>query len=171
MAAPQHVLVAYESRNGGTSEIAEWIGTALREEGLPATVLPASTIGTLHPFTAVVLGSGVYEGRWLRGAVRFAHRNRRDLLERPVWLFSSGPLDPTVDERDVPPVPSALGVADAVDAREHMTFGGRLVSGARGLLARLILRRGGGGDFRDPDSVREWAHAISRELMAEPTPR
>lgn len=169
MTAPL-VLVAYASRNGGTAEMAGWIGQTLIAEGVDAQVRPASAVHDLGPCTAVVLGSGVYEGRWLREAVRFARHHRRDLLRVPVWLFSSGPLDPSASERAVPPVPGAVRIADRLDAREHVTFGGRLVPGARGLIARMILSKGRGGDFRDQDRVSAWARAIAAEVVALPGP-
>lgn len=76
------MVVAYGSRNGGTAEIAGWIGETLKTEGVNATVRPASAVKDLRPYPAVVLGSGVYEGRWLRSAVRFARHHRRALLDR-----------------------------------------------------------------------------------------
>lgn len=102
----------------------------------------AREVDDLSCYSAVVLGSGVYAGRWLREAVRFARRHRDPLRRVPVWLFSSGPLDPSAREGDLPAVPGAVKVGDLVDAREHRTFGGRLVPGARGFMARMILRQG-----------------------------
>lgn len=162
------VLVAYESRNGGTAEIAQWIGEGLIGAGVEAEVRPAAVVQELRGYSGVVLGSGLYEGRWLRGALRFARRHRADLLEVPVWLFSSGPLDASAGERDIPPVSGARALADRVDAREHVTFGGRLVPGARGLVARMILRQGKGGDFRDRDRIDAWARSIAAEVAARP---
>jgi menaquinone-dependent protoporphyrinogen oxidase len=162
------VLVAYESRNGGTAEIAQWIGEGLTGAGVEAEVRPAAVVQDLRGYSGVVLGSGLYEGRWLRGARRFARRHRADLLEVPVWLFSSGPLDASAGERDIPAVSGACALADRVDAREHVTFGGRLAPGARGLVARMILRQGKGGDFRDRDRIDAWARSIAAEVAARP---
>jgi menaquinone-dependent protoporphyrinogen oxidase len=166
MTAPK-VLVAYASRNGGTAGIAGWIGDALVDAGTPADVRPAAEVKDLHGYTAVALGSGLYTGRWLPEATRFARRHRAELRTLPVWLFSSGPLDSSAAERDIPPVSGALRIADGLDAVEHVTFGGRLVPGARGLIARLILSKGKGGDFRDPDQVRAWARRIAATAAAE----
>ncbi|HEY5836338.1 flavodoxin domain-containing protein [Streptomyces sp.] len=164
------VLVAYASKNGGTAEMAQWIGETLSGEGLDVEVRPAPAVEDLRPYTAVVLGSGVYAGRWLREAVRFARHHRKALLRIPVWLFSSGPLDVSAAEREIPAVPGVLKIADGLDAREHVTFGGRLVEGARGFIARLILSKGKGGDFRDRDRVRAWALGIAKEAAAQPRP-
>ena len=44
----------------------------------------------------------------------------------PVWLFSSGPLDDSAAEGDIPAVPQVQQVAKEIRARGHRTFGGRL---------------------------------------------
>lgn len=160
------VLVAYGSRNGGTAEIARWIAETLEAEGVDAEVRPASAVSDPRPYTAVLLGSGVYGGRWLREATQFARRHRKDLLDVPVWLFSSGPLDRSASENELPPVRGAVKVADMLDARDHVTFGGRLVPGARGLVARTILSSGKGGDFRDREQISGWAGRVAREVAA-----
>ncbi|TQE36357.1 flavodoxin, partial [Streptomyces ipomoeae] len=53
-------------------------------------------------YDAVVAGGGLYAGRWQKHARRFLRRHRRDLAECPLWLFSSGPLDASASERDIP---------------------------------------------------------------------
>ncbi|MBY8876244.1 flavodoxin domain-containing protein [Actinacidiphila acidipaludis] len=161
------VLVAYASKNGGTAEIAAWIGRTLTDAGVASDVRPAAEVRDLHRYTAVVLGSGLYAGRWLRDATRFARRHRQGLRMLPLWLFSSGPLDSSAAERDIPPVSGALRIADGADAVEHVTFGGRLVPGARGLVARLILSKGKGGDFRDSGRVTAWAERIAATASTE----
>lgn len=128
----------------------------------------AREVDDLSCYSAVVLGSGVYAGRWLREAVRFARRHRDPLRRVPVWLFSSGPLDPSAREGDLPAVPGAVKVGDLVDAREHRTFGGRLVPGARGFMARMILRQGRGGDYRDRERITACARGLAREAVSSP---
>ncbi|GLW22607.1 hypothetical protein DI270_030560 [Microbispora triticiradicis] len=70
-----------------------------------------------------------------------------------MWLFSSGPLDPSADEAEIPPVPQAARAPAALGARGHRTFGGRLARDAEGFLASRIAARNG-GDYRDPDRAR-----------------
>jgi menaquinone-dependent protoporphyrinogen oxidase len=87
----KQVLVAYATKYGATSEIAEKIGQMLRQEGLTTDVLPADRVNGLASYWAVVLGSAVYIGRWRKEAVKFLENNEAALAGRPVWLFSSGP--------------------------------------------------------------------------------
>ncbi|MGP3953517.1 flavodoxin domain-containing protein [Streptomyces sp. 7N604] len=165
--SPQNVLVAYGTRNGSTAEIAEWIGDALRQSGLRAEVRSAAEVRDIEEYEAVVLGGALYMGRWHRDATRFARRHDAALYARSVWLFSSGPLDPSAGERDIPPVPGVDRIAFRLDVLGHITFGGRLQEGAKGLIARQILKSGRGGDFRDPERVRAWARGIAEALAAE----
>ncbi|MEU6378722.1 flavodoxin domain-containing protein [Streptomyces sp. NPDC046909] len=158
------VLVAYGTTNGSTARIAEAVAAVLRKEGFTAEALPAGAVARVTPYDAVVLGGGLYAGRWQKDARRFARRHGRDLAGLPLWLFSSGPLDASASERDIPPVPGVRKAMIRLDAREHITFGGCLEEGAKGRMARMILRSGKGGDFRDFDGIEEWARKIADEL-------
>ncbi|WP_329092633.1 flavodoxin domain-containing protein [Actinomadura citrea] len=159
------VLVAYASERGGTAEIAEWVGAALRESGVEADVRPAGEVPSLDGYDAVVVGGALYVGRWHREARRFVRHHADGLAHRPVWLFSSGPLDGSAQERTIDPVPGVAKFARRVHARGHATFGGRLAPDARGFMAAKIARTAS-GDFRDRDRVGDWAAGIARDLRS-----
>lgn len=93
-----NVLVAYATRHGATAGIAERIAETLRGEGVHAEALPVEEVSRLEEYDAVVLGGAAYMFHWLRDATKFAKRHQAALQERPVWLFSSGPLG--TDEAD-----------------------------------------------------------------------
>ena len=158
------VLIAAASKHGATKEIAVWLAQALEDAGIPTDVHDPDDISTLEGYDAVLLGSAVYAGRWLDPAKRFAERLGPDLIARPVWLFSSGPVgDPAKPEDD--PV-DAAPVLEATRARGHRVFAGlverrRLGLGERAIVAALRVPD---GDFRRPDEVRAWAREIAREL-------
>ncbi|MEU8852235.1 flavodoxin domain-containing protein [Streptomyces sp. NPDC048564] len=161
-----NVLVAYGTTNGSTAQIAEAIADVLRKNGLTADALPARTVASVSSYDAVVVGGGLYAGRWHKDARRFVRRHGKALAERPLWLFSSGPLDPSASERDIPPVPGVQKVMTRLDAQEHVTFGGCLEEGAKGWVAGMILRSGKGGDFRDFTAIEEWAGRVAAELAS-----
>ncbi|MFG2732235.1 flavodoxin domain-containing protein [Streptomyces canus] len=161
------VLVAYGTTNGSTAQVAETIGEVLHKDGLTVEVLPARSVASVSSYDAVVVGGALYAGRWHKDARRFVRRHRRALAERPLWLFSSGPLDASASERDIPPVPGVQRAMTRLDAREHATFGGCLEEGAKGAVARMILRSGKGGDFRDFAAIQEWAARVAAELAGE----
>ncbi|MFA3872610.1 flavodoxin domain-containing protein [Streptomyces sp. MMCC 100] len=160
----QRVLVTHGSTNGSTERIAETVAEVLRTAGITAEALPARSVTDLDTYEAVVVGGALYAGRWHKDARRFVRRHRGALAHRPVWFFSSGPLDSTASQRDIPPVPGVKKAMARLDVRGHVTFGGCLTEGAEGRVARLILRNGKGGDFRDFAAIEHWAAGVAKEL-------
>ncbi|MFJ9084445.1 flavodoxin domain-containing protein [Streptomyces sp. NPDC102384] len=159
------VLIAYGTTNGSTAEIAERIGDVLSKEGCVTTVRSADAAWrNVVEYDAVVLGGALYAGRWHRDARRFARRARRELTVRPVWLFSSGPLDASASDRDIAPVSGVRRIAARIDARGHVTFGGRLDENARGRMARMLVNSWKGGDFRDFEHISAWARGIADDV-------
>jgi menaquinone-dependent protoporphyrinogen oxidase len=130
MEGAMRALVAVASRHGATTAIAERIGDVIRSElydrGVKADidVRSVEAVTTLDGYGAVVLGSAVYMGRWLKAARTFANAHAAQLAEIPVWLFSSGsvgdPHKPDTDPSDVGPI------MDLLHAKEHRRFAGRL---------------------------------------------
>jgi menaquinone-dependent protoporphyrinogen oxidase len=164
------ILVASASRHGATAEIASRIGGTLagrlRERGFPARihVRHAEEVDAVAGYDAVVLGSALYLGRWLEPARELAARHALALRERPVWLFSSGPVGE-------PPVPAdppggAARLAADLGAREHRLFPGRLDRRRLGRFERLLSRAGsaGDGDYRDWAAIEAWAEDIADAL-------
>jgi menaquinone-dependent protoporphyrinogen oxidase len=165
----RRVLVAYATKYGGTAEIAERIGEVLRQAGLRADVLPADRVSYLASYGAVVLGSGVYVGRWRKEAARFLKANEQLLAERLVWLFSSGPSgegDP-VELTDGWRLPKALQpVADRIQPRDIAVFHGVVDEKKLGAVERWMIKNVNAplGDFRDWDAITAWANAIANAL-------
>ena len=109
----------------------------------------------------------LYAAHWQRDANRFVARHLAALQQRPVWLFSSGPLDRSADAGTLPAAPSVAITTHPIGARGHRTFGGRLLADTPGLDPQVLLTHPV-GDFRDWDAIRGWARAITRELVARP---
>jgi menaquinone-dependent protoporphyrinogen oxidase len=70
-----HILVMVGSRFGSAREIAEAFGARLRGAGYPADVRDPIEVAGLAGYDAVVLSSGIYNGKRTVGAAEFA-RNR-----------------------------------------------------------------------------------------------
>jgi menaquinone-dependent protoporphyrinogen oxidase len=163
---PTKVLVAYGTTNGSTARIAETIAEVLRKGGVPAEAVPAHSVTDVESYGAVVVGGGLYGGRWHKDARRFVRRHGRVLAGRPLWFFSSGPLDASATEKEIPPVPGVRRVMTRLGVRAHVTFGGRLEEGAKGFVARKIVSSGKGGDYRDFGQIEVWAMDIGTELVS-----
>lgn len=162
------VLVSAGSKHGATAEIARAIGEVLTDRGLDVTVTPPEEVGSIDDFDALVLGSAVYAGHWLKPAKELIDRSRESLASRPVWLFSSGPVgDPPKPEEDPVDVAEIL---DVTHAREHRVLAGRIVKKGLSFPERAIVAalRVAEGDFRDWGEIEHWAGEIADTLASEP---
>ena len=171
MSDPDRVLVAYGTKHGATAGIAEAIGRTLAAAGLAIDVQPARRVRSLDGYRAVVLGSAVYAGRWRSDAIRLLRRPQ--LLDREVWLFSSGPVgedsgDPEQQERWTRP-PRVEQLARDIGAHEHVVFGG-MVDVDAGFIRRKMARKIPPElrDRRDWVAIEAWAQTIAATLSGRP---
>lgn len=175
MATGDRVLVAYGNKYGSTAEIAEAIGRSLRAAGADADVKPARDVRSLDPYRGVVLGCAVYTARWRRDALRLLRRRRKELAQRDVWLFSSGPVG-----EDKPPTGEAekkkeerwtkpkrvQRLASEIGAHDHVVFGGRVSDDAGGFMRKSMARKTPPElrDRRDWGAIDAWAKDVATAL-------
>jgi menaquinone-dependent protoporphyrinogen oxidase len=160
------VLVVAASKYGATAEIASAIGERLNTHGCEATVAAPEQVASVDGYDAVVLGSAVYAGHWLKPARELVDRLGRELRSLPVWLFSSGPIgDPPKPEED--PVDVAA-IVETTAARDHQVFAGKLDKRRLSFPERAITvaLRVPEGDFRDWTAIRAGATTIAQALSS-----
>jgi menaquinone-dependent protoporphyrinogen oxidase len=163
-----NVLVTAASKEGSTTEIAEAIAQTLRRRALETTVSSPERVGDVRGYDAFVIGSAVYMGHWLEPASDLVRRLGPAVSERPVWLFSSGPVgDPTrklVQRMGADPIELPALLAQT-KARDHRMFAGKLVKGkehlSRPQRISLSIFRSFQGDFRDWTEINRWASQIA----------
>lgn len=183
------VLVAYASRHGATKGIAERIATTLEQEGLDVTLRSVQEPIDPGAYDAYIIGSAAYMGGWLGEATSFVRRNRSVLAERPVWLFSSGPIGTDmVDKqgRDILVASEPKEFAEFQTALRprgrHVFFGAYdpdapAVGMAEGFMGRFLRLMPAArnalpaGDFRDWPAIEAWAREVARALQAVPAGR
>ena len=85
------VLVIYGSRLGATRGIAERIATRLREDRLEVTVQPASGAADFTDADALVIGSGVYGGHWVKEAAEYVRKPPRRTRPSPGLALQQRP--------------------------------------------------------------------------------
>lgn len=178
------VLVAYTSRHGATKGIAERIATTLADKQLDVTFREISDVDSVHGFDAFVIGSSVYMFHWEKAAADFVRHHVDVLVNRPVWLFCSGPVGTEMIDKEGRDVlesarpkefeefeglihPRAaqvfFGVYDPY--RKDATLAERLVTKMPAIREALPA-----GDFRDWPVIEAWAEKIARELVEVPVP-
>jgi menaquinone-dependent protoporphyrinogen oxidase len=165
------VLVTYASKHGSTEEIAARIAATLRRSEIETDLQPVDAIRDVEPYAAVVLGSAIYYGSWLKEAREFVHHHETALAARPVWLFASGPLG--VEVKDAEPQPKEFAeFQQSVQPREHRVFFGALDHSQLSFLERMVIKgvRAPEGDFRDWKAIEEWAESIAHTLQPTPAP-
>jgi len=158
------VLITAASRHGSTWDIARAIADALISEGIEVAVLPVNDVAEVTGFDAVIVGSAIYQGRWLAPARDLVARFAADLTRRPVWLFSSGPLGwPPRSGQGPVDVDELIAVSGAFS---HQVFGGcldrtRLSLPERSMVAALRVRD---RDDRDWSAIADWSKSIAEHL-------
>jgi len=180
------VLVVYASRHGATRGIAQRIGDVLRSEGLDVDITRADEAVGVGAADAVVVGSAVYMGSWMKEAIEFVKRNEVTLAERPLWFFSSGPLprssmgkgqgvDPLTDSLGPEDGPGSGGrkkvteISATTSPKDHRVFLGafdpddpaKVTSERLVRMLPAVKKALPAGDFRDWDAIDAWAHQIA----------
>jgi menaquinone-dependent protoporphyrinogen oxidase len=90
MSAPS-VLVAYASKHGTTREVAEFVAQTLEMSGVAVEVEEAARVSSIAHYDAVVVGGGLYMGRWHKDARRLLERHRQALADVRLAVFGMGP--------------------------------------------------------------------------------
>ena len=160
------VLVCAATKYGATGEIANVVADVLAEEGLEVTVIPPEQARAIEQFDAVVLGSAVYMGQWMKPARELVDRSAAALAARPVWLFSSGPVGEPAKPAENPVDVSKI--LQSTKARDHRVFTGRLVRKHLSFPDRAMASaiRAAEGDFRNWAEIRAWAAGIASALQS-----
>jgi menaquinone-dependent protoporphyrinogen oxidase len=169
-------IVVYASKYGSTRGIAEFIAEKLRQQGTQADVRPVDAAHNPGDYDALVVGSAVYMGQWLKEAAEFVQRNRDVLANRPVWLFSSGPLAGDASTNDPKLEPKEIAeLREAINPREHRVFFGALDGSKLGFAHQMMRKLPAAralfpeGDFRNWKDIEAWASSIAQELKAPQT--
>ena len=146
-----YVLVAYATRRGPTTIIAERIATGLRANGVRARAEPITNVKTVNTYQAVVLGGNAHMSHWLDAAVRFARHHRKELADRAVWLFSSGPKGTARSAAEDTPPREFHQLVKLVEPRGEHVF-----AGSRPHVLSL----------EDEEAIEAWTEEIAAELLA-----
>lgn len=162
------VLVTAASLHGTVHPIAEKICCTLKQNGVEASFMLPEEVRSLSGFDAVVIGSPIHRGRWLKPAVDLVHRRAGQLRQRKVWLFSDGSIDEPIGGHRQPKELARLKAkAGAVEHRLFPggTMGREVLEFAESAVVAPMLNPVQG--TYDINQVHKWAAGIARTLRAE----
>ena len=159
------VLVAYATRFGSTQEVAGSIAATLRRVGLEVDLHPMGDVRSVDHYDAVVLGAAIYSAQWHPEAHRFLSQHREALAQRPVGVFTLGPLSTSAAakrnsrrqlDNELTKYPWFKPVAIEI-------FAGKYDPSKPGLnvFERFLPAR----DYRNWDAIRAWANALAAQLQ------
>ena len=159
------ILITFASKHGATQGVAERIAERLKLLGRVVDIQPINADANPVGYEAVVMGSAVYYGSWLKEATDYVRRHRESLAGRPVWLFSDGPLGSETSEGTGQPKEIAA-LQESIHPREHRVFAGALDRSKLSFIERTVTKavHAPEGDFRDWTEIDAWATSIAHQL-------
>ena len=179
VSAGKRILVAYDTIHGSTAEVAKEIGTALCARGFQVDIRFVGNVTSLADYDAVILGSAIYEFRWLLDATAFLKNNQDMLSAMPVAYFIVGAslFQDTPENRDavkksfIDPVlaeypdikPLSIGLfGGAVDFKKEQynlfeIFVLRILG--------LIVGFKDSADWRNWEYINTWANEVGDQLQ------
>jgi menaquinone-dependent protoporphyrinogen oxidase len=175
----KRVLVAYDTIHGSTAEVAEKIGTDLCARGFEVDIRFVGNVTSIADYDAVILGSAIYEFRWLPDAMAFLKNNQAALSSMPVAYFIVGAalFKDTPENRDadkksfIDPVlaeypdiqPLSIGLfGGAVDfKKEQYNLFEKFVLRILGLIAGFKRSV----DWRNWEYINSWANEVGDKLQ------
>ena len=159
------VLIAYASKHGTTREVADSIAVTLRELGLDVELQRADRVHDLARFDAVLVGGGLYMGRWHADARRLLKRYRTALARKPFAVFALGP--DSLEEAKVADsrtqLERALAATPELKPTAVAIFGGALKPESW----RFPFNRLPASDARDWDAIDSWARNVATKLAPD----
>jgi menaquinone-dependent protoporphyrinogen oxidase len=126
----------------------------------------------LDGYAAVILGSAVFNQRWIQAAEELVRGKEAALSRLPVWLFSVGTFDDR--KRLIGPLmkrePKGIEeFEEAIRPRDYRVFAGVIDRHQWPLPSRIFFHALGGhlGDNRNWPEIEAWAAGITRELAPD----
>ncbi len=158
------VLLAYATRFGSTQEVAETVAASLRKAGLTVDLQLMRQVESLDPYEVVVLGAAIYNTKWHADAHQFLARHQAALNQRPVAIFTLGPLSSSAAamrnsrrqlDKELAKYPWLKPVTVEVFAGKYDPS-----KPGMGFFERLLPAR----DYRDWAAIHAWANALPAQL-------
>jgi menaquinone-dependent protoporphyrinogen oxidase len=157
------ILVAYASKKGSTTEIAQAIGKELQAAGYVVDVTEVGAVTSPLRYNAVVIGGPMYMGKMMGEVGKFVRRHYNELRDLPVAGFIVGIGPVSKDPASIMDAKKALHAAlDPLQPVEVTAFAGRLNPEKLSWFQNWITKKVKSpvGDFRNWTEIAAWAKEL-----------
>jgi menaquinone-dependent protoporphyrinogen oxidase len=173
-----YLLVTYDTIHGSTSEVAEYIGNDLCDQGFRVDLRLVTNVENISEYDAIIVGSAIYQFTWLKDAKNFLRRNQSTMAQLPTAYFIVGAsmsvdtpetreevkkafVDPVLKKfPDITPLSIGLfGGAVDFDANEYNLFEWVVLK-----ILGFILGYTEGADWRNWDAIDAWSKKLAEVL-------
>lgn len=163
------ILIAYATKNGSTTGIAEAIKEELASAGHAVEVQEMKAVKTLDCFDAVIIGAPLYCAKPL-DMEKFTGKFREALAKLPVAAFAVGISPVTKEEKQVAQAEKLLHEAlGPLQPVAETVFAGKLDPASLNFITRKLMVDLGKlptGDFRDWNAIAAWAEEAGKKLTS-----
>jgi len=157
------ILVAYASKYGSTAGVAEAVAKSLREAGAAVDVANVQDVKSVKEYTAVVVGSGVYMGKWKSDAIKFLKKNKADLNTKPVAFFQVClQVKENTPENHQKAEKFFKKAKETITPIDTISFAGALTYSKLGFFMRTMLKmaKTPEADSRDWPAIAAWSKKV-----------
>jgi menaquinone-dependent protoporphyrinogen oxidase len=160
------ILVAYASKKGSTTEIAQAIAKELLAAGHTTDAVEIAKGASPAGYDAVVIGGPLYVGK-IEGMGKFVKRHSAELARVPVAGFVVCLAAAAKDPEGMAWAEKALHAAlDPLRPVAEMVFAGRLDPSKLSWLQKWMTEKAKSpvGDFRDWTAIAAWARELPGKM-------
>lgn len=159
----KNILIAYASRCGSTTEVAQAIAQDFTNRGFKADVRSAESVTSVSAYGAVVVASAVRFGRWLPPAVAFARGHQSELKSIPLAFLTVHLMNTGTDEKSRAARESYTNEARAlVQPCVEVFFAGKMDTSKLSFSERMLGKVMGAKntDQRNWPAIHAWARGV-----------
>lgn len=165
------ILIAYATKCGSTAEIATEIGKVFMASLPDVDVTPVKSINGLVEYDAVVIGSAIRVGSWLKEAHDFVIKHQVALNSLPIFIFSVHGLNwENTASAELLRKNYTVAVRQKITPVSEAFFTGVIDYSKLTTLEKLMAKavKATEADRRDWEAIRKWAQDSARILTEMP---